>query len=112
VDGAYAHYSRAFALNPGETEAQVGLGRLLTNMDKPQEAVKYLRMAVQSDPLNGEAHYRLASLSRKLGLNDEAAREFRLFQEIKETKKNLKELYRQMNKKPPGQEDQMPDAEP
>lgn len=111
-DGAYAHYSRAFALNPGEAEAQVGLGRLLATMDKPQEAAKYLRMAVQSDPFNGEAHYRLASVSRSLGLKDEAAKEFRLFQEIKQTKKDLKELYRQMNKKPPELEEQMPDAEP
>jgi Tfp pilus assembly protein PilF len=112
LDGAYAHYSRAFALNPGEAEAQIGLGRLLTTMDKFQEAAKYLRMAVQSDPLNGEAHYRLASVSRTLELKDEAAKEFRLFQEIKQTKKDLKELYRQMNKKPPEQEEQIPDAEP
>jgi tetratricopeptide (TPR) repeat protein len=109
-DGAYAHYSRAFALNPGEPEAQIGLARLLTDREKPQEAVKYLRMAVQSDPLNGEAHYRLASVCRGLGLQDEAARELRLFQEIKQTKDGLKELYRQMNKKPPGQEDLIPDA--
>jgi Tfp pilus assembly protein PilF len=112
LDAAYAHYSRAFALNPGETEAQIGLGRLLATMDKPQEAAKYLRMAVQSDPLNGEAHYRLASVSRTLGLKDEAAKEFRLFQEIKQTKKDLKELYRQMNKNPPEQEEQLPDAAP
>jgi Tfp pilus assembly protein PilF len=81
-------------------------------MDKPQEAAKYLRMAVQSDPLNGAAHYRLASVSRTLGLKDEAAKEFRLFQEIKQTKKDLKELYRQMNKTPPEQEEQVPDAAP
>ncbi|HUE22706.1 MAG TPA: tetratricopeptide repeat protein [Bryobacteraceae bacterium] len=112
ADGAYAHYSRALALNPGEAEAQIGLGRLLATMDKPQEAAKYLRMAVQSDPLNGEAHYRLASVCRRLELKDEAAKEFRLFREIKQTKKDLKELYRQMNKIPPGQEEQLPDAEP
>jgi Tfp pilus assembly protein PilF len=81
-------------------------------MDKPQEAAKYLRMAVQSDPLNGEAHYRLASVCRKLELKDEATKEFRLFQEIKQTKTDLKELYRQMHKKSPDQEEQMPDAEP
>ena len=111
-DGAYAHYNRAFALNPGETQAQIGLGRLLASMDKPREAAKYLRMAVQSDPLNGEAHYRLASVCRTLELKDEAAREFRLFREIKQTKASLKELYRQMNKNPPEREEQMPDAEP
>jgi Tfp pilus assembly protein PilF len=110
LDGAYAHYSRAFTLNPGETEAQLGLGGLLAGRDKPQEAAKYFRMAVQSDPLNSEAHYRLASVCRKLQLKDEADKEFRLFQEINRTKERLKDLYRQMNKKSPGKEDQIPDA--
>ena len=109
-DGAYAHYSRALALNPGQVEAQIGLGRLLTNMEKPQEAAKYLRMAVQSDPLNGEAHYRLASVCRSLGMTDEAAKEVRLLKEIQQMKEDLEELYRQMNKKPPGHEEQIPDA--
>jgi tetratricopeptide (TPR) repeat protein len=110
LDGAYAHYSRAYALNPGETEAQLGLGGLLAGRDKLQEAAKYFRMAVQSDPLNSEAHYRLASVCRKLQLKDEADKEFRLFQEINQTKERLKDLYRQMNRKPPGKEDQIPDA--
>ena len=112
LDAAYAHYSRALALNPGEVEAQIGLGRLLANMDKLQEAAKYLRMAVQSDPLNGEAHYRLASVYRRLELKDEADKEFRLFKQIAQTKTGLEELYRQMNRKPPEHEEQMPDAEP
>jgi Tfp pilus assembly protein PilF len=112
MDAAYTHYKRAFALNPGGAEAQIGLARLLTTMDKPSEAAKYLRMAIQSDPLNGEAHYRLASICRKLELKDEADKELRLFQEIKQTKNNLKDLYRQMNKKPPEREEQIPDAQP
>jgi len=112
LDAAYAHYSRAFALNPAETEAQIGLGRLLATRDKPQEAARYLRMAVQSDPLNEQAHYRLASVCRTLQLKDEAEKEIRLFQEIKQAKERLRELYKQMNKKPPGEGDQIPDVEP
>jgi tetratricopeptide (TPR) repeat protein len=112
LDGAFAHYNRAFALDPGDAEAQIGLGRLLATRGKLQEALKYLRMAVQSDPLNEQAHYRLASVSRKLDLKDESEKEFRLSREIKQTKETIEELYRQMNKKPPGQEDQIPDVEP
>ena len=112
LNGALAHYNRAFALNPGDTEAQIGLGRLLTTMEKPQEAVRYLRMAVQSDPLNDQAHYRLAAVCRQLQLTTESEKEIRLFREIRQTKERLKELYRQMNKKPPGQEELFPDAEP
>jgi Tfp pilus assembly protein PilF len=111
LDSAYAHYNRAFALNPGDVEAQLGLGRVLATMAKPQEAVKYLHMAVQSDPLNSEAHYRLASICRRLQLKDEAEKEMRLFQEIKQTKESVRELYKQMNKKSKSQDDQIPDAE-
>jgi Tfp pilus assembly protein PilF len=110
--GAYAHFTRALQLNPASTEAQIGLGRLLAAKGKPQDAAKYLRMAVQSDPLSEEAHYRLAMVSRGMERNEEAARELRLFQEIKQAKKRLRELYGQMNKRPPGQEEQVPDAEP
>jgi Tfp pilus assembly protein PilF len=109
--GAFARYNRAFALNPGDPEAQFGMGRMLATMEKPQEAAKYLRMAVQSDPLNENAHYRLAAVCKKLQLNDEAEKELRLFREIKDAKDRLESLYRQMHKKPPGQSDQTPDTD-
>ncbi len=110
ADNAYAHYQRAFALNPGEVEAQMGLGRLLASKEKPQEAMKYFRMAVQADPLNGEAHYRLASVYRILQMKDESKKEVRLYQEIKQAKDRLEDLYRQMNKKPPQHGEQVPDV--
>jgi Tfp pilus assembly protein PilF len=100
-DAAYAHYQRAFALNPANAEAQIGLGRVLTTKEKPEQAVSYLRMAVASDPMNDQAHYWLATVCKRLGLKEESDKEFRLFREIKETKERLKDLYRQMNKKPP-----------
>jgi tetratricopeptide (TPR) repeat protein len=109
MDQAYAHYNRAFALNPGDVDAQLGLGKLLSQMGKPQEAVKYLRLAVQSDPLNAEAHYRLSTNYRKLQMTAEAEKELRLFQEIKQAKDRVQDLYRQMNKAPKGQEDAIPD---
>ncbi len=106
LESAYAHYNRAFALNPREVEAQLGLGRVLAMMEKPQEAVKYLRMAVQSDPLNSGAHYRLAIAYRNLQLTDEAQKEIRLYQEIKQTLDHVKKLYRQMNKQPKSRGDE------
>jgi tetratricopeptide (TPR) repeat protein len=112
LENAQGHYNRAFTLNPRDVEAQIGLGRLLATMDKPQDAVKYLRMAVQSDPLNGEAHYRLAAVCRRLQLKDEAEKELRIFQEIKQTKERVRELYKQMNKRPKPQDDQVPGPEP
>ena len=95
-DQAFAHYSRAFAMNPRSTQAQLGLGQVLMTMEKPQEARKYLEMAVKADPLNGAAHYRLASTYKLLQMPDAAQKELHLFQEIKETKDHVRDLYKQM----------------
>jgi tetratricopeptide (TPR) repeat protein len=106
---AITHYSKAVAINPMDVEAQMGLAKLLMLADRPQEAARYLRMAVQSDPLNAEAHYRLSAVCRKLQQTAEADKELRLFEEIKQTKERVRELYRQMNRKPRRQDEQVPD---
>jgi hypothetical protein len=69
-------------------------------MDKPQEARTYLEMAAKSDPLNNEAHYRLALAYRNLQMTEEARKEVHLFEEIKKTKDQVRALYRQMNREP------------
>jgi len=111
VDHAFIHYQRAYKLNPNEVEAQLGLARLLMMQQKPQEAINYLRAAIQSDPLNSEAHYRLASAYRRLQMEEQAQKEMQLFQEIKKTKDQVKELYHQMNIQPKAQGNEMPDGD-
>jgi tetratricopeptide (TPR) repeat protein len=111
VDGALTHYRRAYKLNPNEIDAQLGLARLLMMQQKPQEAVHYLRVAIEADPLNSEAHYRLASAYKLLQMDDQAQKEMHLFEEIKKTKDQVKELYRQMNIKPRAQGDETPDTD-
>jgi tetratricopeptide (TPR) repeat protein len=96
TDQAYARYSRAFAMNHGSTQAQLGLGQVLMTMEKPQEARKYLEMAVKADPLNTAAHYRLASTYKLLQMPKAAQKEMHLFQEIKDTKDRVRALYKQM----------------
>jgi tetratricopeptide (TPR) repeat protein len=111
LDRAFTHYQRAYKLNPNEIEAQLGLARLLMMQQKPQEAVTYLLAVIQADPLNSEAHYRLASAYRRLQMDDQAQKEMHLFQEIKKTKDQVKELYHQMNIEPKVQGDEMPDID-
>jgi len=110
--GAHEHYTRAYALDPKDAGAQLGLGQVLMSMEKPQDARKYLEMAIQSDPLNGEARYRLALAYRRLQMPEEAEKEMHLFQEIKKTKDQVKMLYRQMNKQTKPQDDAMPSGDP
>jgi tetratricopeptide (TPR) repeat protein len=97
---AAAYYQRAYQLDPHDVQAQLGLAKIMMAQQKPQEAIKYLKAAVESDPLNGETHYRLGLAYRDLKMTDDAAKEMRLFQEIKQAKDRVQELYRQMNRNP------------
>jgi tetratricopeptide (TPR) repeat protein len=108
VDQAFAHYQRAYQLDPGEVQAQLGLAKVLRTQEKWQEAVKYLRMAVKSDPLNGSAHYQLGTAYRRLQMDDVAQKEMILSQEIKKTKDQVEDLYRQMNRRPTPESDDVP----
>jgi tetratricopeptide (TPR) repeat protein len=110
LEGAHGHYDRAFKLNPEDAEAQLGLGRILMT-EKPQEARKYLEMAVQSDPLNGEARYRLAQVYQRLHMPEESQKQMRLFQEIKKTKDQVRFLYRQMKIQPKTEDDETAGSE-
>ena len=110
LDHAFTHYERAHKLDPNEAEAQLGLAKVLMMQQKPQEAITYLRAAIQSDPLNEGAHYRLAMAYRQLQMEDRAQKEMHLFQEIKKTKDQVKELYHQMNIQPKAQGDEIPDG--
>ena len=98
LGAAKAHYERAYALDPGDTEAQLGLGKVLMGMGKTHEAIPYLVRAAQSDPLNTEVHYRLARAYKELEMQDESRHELKLFQETRDAKTQLRQLYRQMHK--------------
>ncbi len=110
-DQAFAHYQRAYQLDPNEVQAQMGLAKVLRMQEKWQEAVKYLRMAVQSDPLNGSAHYQLGTAYRRLQMDDMAQKEMILSQEIKKTKDQVEDLYRQMNRRPTPASDDAPESD-
>jgi tetratricopeptide (TPR) repeat protein len=111
VEAAHDHYARGFALDPHDNAAQLGLGEVFMSMEKVAEARKYLEMATQSDPLNGEARYRLALAYKRLQMPEAAAKEMRLFQEIKKTKDQVKALYRQMNKQTNPPPDELPSGD-
>lgn len=110
LDQAYQHYRKAYELDPGEVEAQMGLARVLMDQQKPKDALPYLRSAIAADPLNAEAHYRLAAAYRILQMPEEAQKEITLFQEIKKAKDQIRVLYQQMNRapKPEDEEESVP----
>jgi tetratricopeptide (TPR) repeat protein len=91
-----ARYRQAHQLNPQDAQGDLGLADLLYTQNKPEDAAKYLRMAVASDPLNLEAHYRLSQVDRQLHLEDEQKKELRLFLDIRASKDKIQHLYQQM----------------
>lgn len=46
------HYHRALDLGPKNTDAQIGLARLLTEQHQPTQAGVYLWQVLDEDPLN------------------------------------------------------------
>lgn len=101
---ALAFYRKAYAMNPKDADAQMGLARVASLQGKPAEAASYLRMAIDQDPLNAEAHYRLAQADKQLGNAEDAKKEMRLFTEVTAAKDKAKHLYRQMNPQSAAQE--------
>jgi tetratricopeptide (TPR) repeat protein len=111
MDQAFTHYQRAYQLDPNEVQAQMGLAKVLRMQEKWEDAVKYLRMVVQADPLNGAAHYQLGTAYKRLQMDDMAQKEMLLSQEIKKTKDQVEELYRQMNRRPTPAENDAPEPD-
>lgn len=94
---AFNHYQRAIQLNPDDEDAQMGLSKILMEQNQPQQALVYLQKVVGVDPLNAEAHYRLAMAYKALNRKDEEEQQLHVFQEIKKAKDQVKNLYREMN---------------
>jgi tetratricopeptide (TPR) repeat protein len=76
---AMQHYARAAQLQPALVDAQVALGKILTQLGQPEAAIKPLLEAVRLDPDNASAHYRLAQVYRALKRDDDARREMETF---------------------------------
>lgn len=102
------HFRRALALDPKNTDAQIGLARLLVEQHQPAQAAVYLHQVLDADPLNEEAHYRLAMVDKALGLTGDEAHELALFKSVKQARDRVTELYRQMNRPVPPPRDPTP----
>jgi len=110
LDLALAHYERAYALNTREVEAQLGIGRILVDEEKPAQALTYLKQAVAQDPLNAEARYRYARALTALHRDEEARREMSIFATVRDAHSKVRELYMQMNKRSNPESNDLPPA--
>ena len=76
------------------------MAKTLIDMNQADKALSLLEDAVRLEPTNATAHYRLATLYRKMGRGDDAKREVELYQKLKDMKEKLRALYKELQVQP------------
>lgn len=87
LDEALPYLRRAVEVNPQCSEALYLIGKALNAQDRETEAVNALLKSVQINPRYAEPHYMLSRIYLKLGRQEKAEEEFRVFQELKREEK-------------------------
>jgi Tfp pilus assembly protein PilF len=93
-------YAKAVELQPGDADAKLGLARTLIEVNQTGKALVLLEQAVQLDPTNASAHYRLGTLYRKVGRAEDAKREIELYKKYKDMEEKLRDLYKELRVQP------------
>ncbi len=93
---AFDEYSKASALQPGDADARLGQAKMLIEMNESDKALPLLEQAVQLEPTNPNAHYRLGMMYRTLGRVDDAKREIDLYKQFKDVKEKLRVTYKDL----------------
>lgn len=93
---AYVDDSRAVQLDPNDTDACTELAKVLILMNERDKAEQMLERAVQDDPGNYVAHYRLAGLYRQQGRTDLATKEIAEYQKYKQMRDKLQKIFEDM----------------
>jgi Tfp pilus assembly protein PilF len=95
-NAAYEDYSHALVLDPNDGDACTELAKLLVAMNQPQKAIQVLERAIEIDPTNDVAHYRLATLYRESGKMDEAKQQLTLYLKYKKMRERMEKTFHDM----------------
>jgi tetratricopeptide (TPR) repeat protein len=96
----FAYYSRAVDLQPSDPAAKLGLAKALLEMNQNDKALALLESSEQLEPTDDVVHYRLATLYRKMGRTEDARREVEQYKKYKDTKEQLRTLYKGLQIQP------------
>jgi Tfp pilus assembly protein PilF len=104
---ALADDSRALELDPNDGDACTETAKVLISMNQNDQARQMLERAIQIDPTNYVAHYRLAMLYRKAGRSDDAKQQVAEYLKYKQMKDKLSKIFQDMRVagQPPAQDD-------
>lgn len=93
---AQARYARALQLNPNDDDAMVDDAKLLLATGQQPQAEQLLKKAIEIDPTDYIAHYRLSTVYRQQGNVDAAKQEMTEYQKYKAMKEKLRKIFDQM----------------
>ena len=93
---AFAEYSKAVEMKPDDADAKIGLAKTLIELNQLDEALQVLEQAIQQEPTNAAAHYRLSTLYKREGRVDDAMREVDLYKKFKDLKDKLRATYKDL----------------
>ncbi len=93
---AFADDTRSLQLDPNYTDACTELAKVLILMNQPDQARQMFEHAIQIDPTNSVAHYRLAALYRQEGKTDEAKQQVQDYLKYKQMKDKLEKIFEDM----------------
>jgi tetratricopeptide (TPR) repeat protein len=93
---AFDEYSKAVEMQPDDADAKIGLAKTLIELNQLDKALQVLEQAIQQEPTNPAAHYRLSTLYKKQGRLDDAKREVDLYMKFKDLKDKLRATYKDL----------------
>jgi tetratricopeptide (TPR) repeat protein len=85
-DKALTAVDKALALCPNLSQAHTDRGRALLKLNRPEEAVKDLQIAKQSNPDDTITHFYLAQAYRATGQTEQAKSEMQIFSKLEEAR--------------------------
>ncbi|MGB6132346.1 MAG: tetratricopeptide repeat protein [Acidobacteriaceae bacterium] len=93
---ALADDTRALQLDPNDTDACVEAGKVLVLMNQRDKAQQMFERAVQIDPSNYVAHYRLAAIYRQEDRPEDVKQQIAEYEKYKQMKDKLEQIFQQM----------------
>ena len=96
MNGALARYSHVLEVDPNSSDACTEMAKLLVAMNQREKAQQLFERAIQIDPTNYVAHYRLSTIYRLAGRTADAKEQAAEYLKYKEMKSKLEKIFRDM----------------
>lgn len=93
TNAALARYQHALQVDPNSSDACTELAKLLVVLNQREKAQALFERAIQIDPANYVAHYRLSTIYRQAGRTEDAKQQAAEFLKYKQMKSKLERIF-------------------